>query len=169
MTPLAPITTCGICKAQFDGGVEIIGKPNARIEVLLMKLGAHVSTAHPRDIVNLATRAGVLMEMLLLDNFTSTDEGFKSHRDRIRWQIHQQTLNARFSDESLREQCNALAVRMVDTVVRLDHYAEGMVAHENDVAEAFSKILYEVMASVRDALEEPNRYAPDAPKVELVS
>lgn len=155
---LAPITTCVHCGARFDGGVEIIGKPTARVEALLMKLGSHMNTKHAEHVVPLEINGAAYMGMLFLSNFKSTDAALNLERDRQRWQVHQQTLNARFSDESLLQQCKALAKRIYDVS---DGCGPG-------VSEDIAQMLYEAMASVRDALEEPNRYAPEK-REQLVS
>jgi hypothetical protein len=153
---LAPTTTCVHCSEHFDGGAEIIGQPTARLEVLLKKLGSHIQKKHPdpEQAQQLAMYGAALMEMLFLrKNFTSTDPGLIQHRDQMRWNIHQQTLNARFSDESLREQCATLATRLMDEA--LDIPVTGVTQFQNIVRE----ILFDVFTGMRNDLEEPNKYA----------
>lgn len=146
---LSPITTCKHCNERFDGGVAIIGQPSKRMQDLLMKLGSHMNTKHPDHARSLDIYGAAFMGFMFLLNFKTTDEELGLHRDRLRWQIHQQTLNARFSDESLREQCKRLAASVLK-VVYDEHF---------DADVDLPRVLYEAMSSVRDALEEPNRYA----------
>jgi hypothetical protein len=159
-TPIAPITTCKHCNMRFDGGLEIIGRPNARMEALLMKLGSHMHKAHPQHAQALNLHGAAFMGMLFLMNFKSTDAELNKQRDQARWQIHQQTLNARFSDESLWEQCTALTQRLGD--------AFDETVSNDEARTIINDMLFEVVKSIRDALEEPNRY-PEAKAEQLVS
>lgn len=102
-------TTCRHCGAAFDGGVEIIGQPGARLASLLHQLGSHMNTAHPEHAETMGVIGADFMGWLFLMNFKSADEQLNLYCDQRRWHIHQQTLSARFSDESLKEQCEKLA------------------------------------------------------------
>jgi hypothetical protein len=161
---VARTTTCKHCGQTFDGGVEIIGRPNARMESLLLKLGSHMNTKHPEHARYLQLQGASYLGLVFLTNFNSTDAELHLQRDRHRWEIHQQTLNARFSDESLRKQCMALMERIADAVD--DNLGEECVS--KNARELVAAMLLEAMTSVRDALEEPNRYS-EAKTEELVS
>ena len=161
----APITTCKHCGQTFDGGVEIIGRPNARMEALLLKLGSHMNTKHPEHARYLQMQGASYLGLVFLTNFKSTDPELNLQRDRHRWEIHQQTLNARFSDESLREQCGTLALALADSI-KDDNDNQ---RYRDVIAATFMPIILEAMTSVRDALEEPNRYATVEPEKQLVS
>jgi hypothetical protein len=159
---LAPVTTCLHCSERFDGGVEIIGRPSARMEALLMKLGSHMNTKHPEHAQALGLHGAAFMGLLFLKNFKSTDAELNLHRDQMRWQIHQQTLNARFSDESLREQCSALAARLVCLMVDADAIHETRAKRLNRLQNQYDGVLLEVFTGIRNDLEEPGKYAVNA-------
>ncbi len=161
------ITTCKHCAATFDGGVEIVGRPNARLEALLRKLGSHMNTKHPEHVIPLEINGAAYMGMLFLSNFKSTDAKLNEERDRQRWQIHQQTLNARFSDESLKEQCIKLAGSLQQDLADLAIHHDYVIPDEA-MRQSFARIIIEAMTSIRDVLEEPNRYAEAKPE-QLVS
>lgn len=149
------ITTCKHCNERFDGGVEIIGQPGARLASLLHKLGSHMNTKHPELAQGMGVIGADFMGWLFLANFKSTDEKLNLYCDQRRWHIHQQTLAARFSDESLREQCAALAETLLQRIrwTDSDHIDLDATAHQFTIA------LLESFTSVRDALEEPHRYS----------
>ncbi len=152
MIQVTDLTECLLCGEKFTGPrIAIIGKPAARLEQLLISLGSHLNTKHPAEAQALDLHGAAYIGMLFLRNFKSTDQQLNQQRDRLRWQIHQQTLNARFSDESLREQCGALAMRLIES---FDN-DEGCP----DIAQRFTPILIEVFTGMRDVLEEPNKYA----------
>jgi hypothetical protein len=130
------------------------------MEALLLKLGSHMNTKHPEHARYLQMQGASYLGLVFLTNFKSTDAELNLQRDRHRWEIHQQTLNARFSDGSLLTQCDELASRLYDHAVLSPNAGEGVAA--------IRKILLEAMTSVRDALEEPNRYA-EAKAEQLVS
>ncbi len=158
------VTTCKHCKASFDGGVEIVGRPNARMEALLMKLGSHMNTAHPEHAQMQGVIGASFMGWLFLANYNSTDEGLNLYRDQARWQVHQQTLNARFSDEKLKEHSAELARRFV---LMCDEDSCNDI-HVDTTQRRIYDILLEAVTSIRDTLEEPNRYA-EAKAEQLVS
>lgn len=146
------MTTCRHCGAAFDGGVEIIGQPGARLASLLHQLGSHMNTAHPEHAEAMGVVGADFMGWLFLANFQSADEQLNLYCDQRRWHIHRQTLGARFSDESLREQSEALASRLFDHVV----LSRGST---DDAMVFLQTILLEVFTGMRDALEEPHRYS----------
>jgi hypothetical protein len=161
---LATLTQCKLCGERFNAGVAIIGKPNARKEELLMQLGSHVNLKHPQQAQMLAIDGAAFMGMIFLMLFDSTDEEVTEEKDRTRWHIHQKTLIARFSDESLEEQCRALSRKLVDLVSRPDICTGTMVSREELLRSAFECILIDVFTGMRDVLEEPNRY-PTEPQL----
>jgi len=168
MNELADITTC-FCGQKFTGPrLQVIGEPNARLRKYIEGLSQHFQEKHPDVARAMDAQALFYCGWLFLRNFRTTDPELKAERDRKRWEVHQQTLNARFSDESLTAQCRNLSQRLVDTVAALDHAAEGMVAHEDIVRSALECILIEVFTGMRNDLEEPGKYAEEK-AVELVT
>ena len=152
-TPLTDITECRLCGATFTGPrIAIVGRPDARIQALLESLGSHLNLKHPQQAQAMNINGAAYMGLLFMMHFKSTDAELNSQRDILRWQIHQMTLNARFSDESLKTLCDALALRLLDCPTR----------------ETARSILLEVFTGMRDVLEEPNRYAVSKPE-QLVS
>ena len=147
------ITVCKHCNERFDGGVEIIGQPGARLASLLQKLGSHMNTKHPELAQGMGVIGADFMGWLFLANFKSTDETLNLYCDQRRWHIHQQTLAARFSDESLREQCFSLATKMVALTPA---YSPDEIRNQHS---AFLPLLLEVFTGMRNDLEEPHRYS----------
>jgi hypothetical protein len=157
-------TICKHCGERFSGPrIEVIGQPEARLQAYLQVLSKHFYEKHPQQAQMMDIHTAIYSGLLFLMNFKTTDKELNGKRDQLRWTIHQQTLNARFSDASLTAQCRELSRKLVDTVSALDHNAEGMVAHEDLVRAAFEVILIEVFTGMRNDLEEPGKYAVEQP------
>jgi hypothetical protein len=142
------MTTCKHCGASFDGGVEIIGQPGARLATLLHKLGSHMNKQHPEHAEAMGVIGADFMGWLFLTNYTSTDEKVNLYWDQRRWHIHQQTLNARFSDESLKMWSGLVADKIIRQGVTDPRVVCAMV--------------YEALIDMRTRLEETNRYSDQA-------
>jgi hypothetical protein len=142
------ITTCKHCNASFDGGVEIVGQPGARLATLLHKLGSHMNKQHPEHAQAMGIIGADFMGWLFLANFKSADEQLNLYCDQRRWHIHQQTFHARFSDGELKNWSDSVA----DDVMRLGD-ANPQAARE---------LIYQAMIYMRERLEEPNRYSAQA-------
>jgi hypothetical protein len=160
---LADITTCVHCGQKFTHPrITIIGAPKARLDNYMAGLAKHLVEKHPEIGEQMVPLGSTFMELLFLRNFKTTDPELNEQQDRVRWQIHQQTLKARYPDENLIAQCRYLSQRLVDTMAELDNEAPGMVAHGDLVRSAYECILIEVVTAIRDALEEPGKYGTAA-------
>lgn len=110
-----------------------------------------MNTKHPELAQGMGVIGADFMGWLFLANFKSTDEKLNLYCDQRRWHIHQQTLAARFSDESLKNECSELASRIFDNVA--------LAGTTDDTVSRIERMILEAMTSVRDALEEPHRYS----------
>jgi hypothetical protein len=147
-------TTCKHCGEKFSGPrIEILGQPEARLQAYIQILSKHFYECHPREAQMMDIHTAIYSGLLFLMNFKTTDRELNEKRDQLRWTIHQQTLNARFSDESLKKQCSELASTLFKRVPHFEgaHEAVGLLGE-------FHQILLEVFTGMRDALEEPRKY-----------
>jgi hypothetical protein len=172
---LADITTCLVpvpipgmpgqfkpCGQKFSAPrVAIIGDDKARLNSYLEGLSKHLGAKHP-EVGQMMVQAGAaFMEMLFLRNFKTTDPELSEQQDRMRWQVHQQTLKARYPDENLNAQVDDLAIELVLTST-MEEGDAGFSARK----EAYVFLLTEAFRSIRDALEEPGKYpVPGSEKV----
>lgn len=171
---LADITTCMVpvpiagmpgqfkpCGQKFSAPrVSIIGQTDARLNNYLTGLSKHLGAQHPEVGLQMAQHGAAFMELLFLRNFKTTDPELSEQQDRVRWQVHQQTLKARYPDENIDEQALALAHQIVD--MRL---TEEMGLNVYGAA----MLIQQAFTAIRDALEEPGKYAtPEQPSKVLV-
>lgn len=176
---LADITTCMVpvplpgvpgsykpCGQKFTSHrVPIIGEDkNARLHKYLSGLAKHLSEKHPDLGLQMAQHGAAFMEMLFLRNFKTTDPELSEQQDRVRWQVHQQTLKARYPDENLREQADSVAEWLVGRTLDYCPSLDQTKIFEK-IKSVYCKHLIEAFTSIRDALEEPNKYAPPSPVV----
>jgi hypothetical protein len=178
---LADITTCMVpvpipgmpghfkpCGQKFSAPrIAIIGDDKARLNSYLEGLAKHLGTKHP-EVGQMMVQAGAaFMEMLFLRNFKTTDPELSDQQDRMRWQVHQQTLKARYPDENIYTQADWLALALARSLPQLAD--EDLFSYEGtaaELAERFTPLLTEAFVSIRDALEEPGKYpAPGSEKV----
>lgn len=178
---LADITTCMVpvplpgvpgsykpCGQKFTSHrVPIIGEDkNARLHKYLSGLAKHLSEKHPDLGLQMAQHGAAFMEMLFLRNFKTTDPELSEQQDRVRWQVHQQTLKARYPDENIDLQAYDLADRLLINLVDAESATGiGREKLEDRLRREFAELLVEAFTSIRDALEEPNKYAPPSPVV----
>ena len=92
----------------------------------------HLHAKHPQVGVMMTQHGAAFMELLFLRNFKTTDPELTEMQDRVRWQIHQQTLKARYPDENLKEQAEELARRLAMQIrARTDR--RGILEHNIDL------------------------------------
>jgi hypothetical protein len=149
-------TICKHCGERFSGPrIEVIGQPEARLQAYLQILSKHFYEKHPQQAQMMDIHTAIYSGLLFLMNFKTTDKELNGKRDQLRWTIHQQTLNARFSDESLKEQCTTL---MFKVVAMVEPYGQGTTEWD-----ALHALLLEVFTGMRNDLEEPGKYAVEQP------
>lgn len=155
---MTDITECLICGQKFTGPrIEIIGKPGARLQELLTSLSQHLHGKHPEHGRAMELRGGEFMGLLFMMNFKTTDQELTKKQDEFRWQIHQQTLNARIPDEKLKESCMRLAKKLI-AIERIMADRNNRVVINAELETAFANELIDVFTGIRDELQEPNRY-----------
>lgn len=153
--PTKPNTRCG---AKFVGPQHLMigGSGNgqgSRMAGLLEKLVKHLVELHPRVMGDVILQGEQYKGLLMMMNFTTTDREFQEQRNYYRWSVHQQTLNARLTDEKLRAAALEIAA---DVMVEDD---ERSIAHSIEVE----------LRTIRDALQEPVEPPnPLAPKLQTL-
>jgi len=155
MSDLAGITTCLLCGVSFAGPrVAIIGAHNGSgFEQLMQALGAHLKQKHPEQGQIMMQNGAAFMEWLFLGNFKTTDAELSKQRDFVRWQVHQQTIKARWPDEQVREQCAELAESLLQCVRWTDDHID-----VDESAYQFTQKLIEAFTGIRETLEERGKY-----------
>lgn len=156
--PLADITTCVHCGQKFSHPrLTIIGDNRARLNSYMKGLNDHLASKHPDLGMQMAQHGMAFMEMLFLMNFRTTDPELSEQQDRVRWQVHQQTLKARYPDENLKTQASELAAMLLDAI-RLTDYEHDGIVDDGETSDRFKLLVTEAFLSIRDALEEPGKY-----------
>jgi hypothetical protein len=154
---IAGITTCTLsnaegkpCGQKFAGPMHLVIGPNApsRMAALLEKLVQHLAKAHPENFKAMLLEAQQYQGLLFMMAFQSTDTEFREQQNYYRWCVHQQTLNARLSDEKLR-----LAAAAVTEAAIHDWRAD--VDLKEDLKMHVSRRIEIALRDLRDALQEP--------------
>lgn len=157
---LADITTCLHCGQKFSSPrVTIIGQPTARLEQYLEALAKHLQEKHPQRGMIMAQHGAAFMELVFLRNFKTTDPELSEQQDRVRWQIHQQTLKARYPDENVKEQALGLSSILLNAI----RWTDDDHIDVDQTGALFAARLTEAFTSIRDALEEPGKYSDPNP------
>ena len=152
---LADITTCVHCGQKFSHPrLTIIGDDKARLNSYMKGLNDHIAKKHPELGLQMAQTGMAFMELLFLRNFRTTDPELYEQQDRVRWQVHQQTLKARYPDENLTAQCHDLA----DLLISKLRWTDDDYVDTDETSALFAATLIEACRSIRDALEEPGKY-----------
>jgi len=161
---LADLTTCLHCGQKFSHPrLTIIGDNNARLNSYLKGLNDHLASKHPELGMQMAQHGMAFMEMLFLRNFRTTDPELSEQQDRVRWQVHQQTLKARYPDENLEQQAAGLAGRLIELMLECEQATDDDSELEDVAKNAMTSVIAEAFTSIRDALEEPGKYPAPVP------
>jgi hypothetical protein len=163
---LADITTCVHCGQKFSHPrLTIIGENKARLNSYMKGLNDHLAQKHPDLGLQMAQHGMAFMEMIFLRNFRTTDPELSEQQDRVRWQIHQQTLKARYPDDNLEQQCEDLAVEITKLFIPIDKVPDtlGSINFAEKASEV-AGVLVKAFTSIRDALEEPGKYPVPVPE-----
>jgi hypothetical protein len=153
MSLLTSLTTCTLCGESFPipPSVHIVGsKTDAKAEAHFKQLASHLNTKHPHAAQAIAIKGTEFMGLLYLMSFKTTDEALIEERDRLRWQIHQQTLKSRWPDENIDHQAFATVRDIFD---RLSY-----AAVDGEEFKATYDVLKRAFTGIRDALEERGKY-----------
>lgn len=173
---IASILTCKLCSKKMAGPSLIIGPgQNGRVGQFMQQLAAHIMKDHPREYAYLEQKHLEFNGLQMLMQYTTTDSSLRFQRDWLRWQIHQQTLNARIPDEKIEEQSRQLAETIVDLVLAYEASARLAAStsrpgkpYEFDPAPArkyAAEKIAEVVKVLRDALQEPTEPRPSTPQL----
>lgn len=162
---IAGVARCKLCGRAFAGSSGfIIGQDNnGRIQGYLQKLAGHLQEAHSEIMGAVALRALEFQGMLMLLNYSLSDPQLNKQRDQLRWQIHQQTLNARIPNEKLLEKSKHFAMSLTDTFLSVCT-PEQQAALQNFIPQLRSEaceLIKQLVTMLRDELEEPNKYPPN--------
>ncbi len=171
---LADITTCIVpvpirelpgqykpCGQKFSSPrITVLGDSKARLNSYMEGLAKHLHDKHPVIGQIMVQHGAAFMEMLFLRNFTTTDPELSEQQDRMRWQVHQQTLKARYPDENLEEQAHQLTMAIWKIVCMFG--TPDLNPSENKCTEMVDAKIAEAFRSIRDALEEADKYIPAA-------
>ena len=167
--PKIPGTVCG---AKFVGPQHLVisgalGNGQQTLQQscltgLLEKLVKHLVEQHPRVMGEVILQGEQYKGLLMMLNFSTTDKEFQEQRNYYRWSVHQQTLNARLTDERL-----GLAVA-VGVAAALDEW-NSIVAGQKELELIIGRDVERMMRDLRDALQEPVEPPnPLAPKVQTL-
>lgn len=156
-------TKCRLCgyvfpPELFQSATLLLDNPQAKaqqVQQAMMPLVEHLSKFHNEGLAlspgagrttvsqnksymsMIELQAATYRGLLVMMAFDVSDELIDKQRDYLRWQIHQQTMRARVSDERIRERaisfCNTADFSSIDDLVKL-------------------------LTEMRDSLEERDRY-----------
>lgn len=158
MSALASLSTCLICGQTFTGpSALIIGEKTKSAERTIAMLTEHLGKAHPEHVKAMHIKGLEFVGLMYLMNFKTSDEELTAERDRLRWQIHQKTLKARYPDENLKAQAEALAHKLQQDLAELSIHHDYAIP-DTAMHASFAAILIEAFTGIRDALEEPGKY-----------
>jgi hypothetical protein len=155
---IASVMTCKLCFKKLAGPALIVGPgQSGRVGEFLQKVAAHIMQAHPQEYKYLEQKHLEFNGLQMLMQYTTNDPSLRFQRDWLRWQIHQQTLNARIPDEKIEEQSRQLAVSIVDAVLAdFCDRARTHTAYESNSAKKYAaEKIAEVIRVLRDSLQEP--------------
>lgn len=160
---IAGITECRICGRKFAGPAAIV-LGQTRSMSLLEKMQRHIEEAHPDHEKAISIVAGQYVGLLRFMNYKTSDSGLARQGDMLRWAIHQQTIAARISDETIKTKTAELAERLVGELLttmadtqRLN--TAGDVADmEASMRAIVQSRVAEIITGMRDVMQEPGKY-----------
>ena len=151
MSELAMTVKCTHCHRIFAGpSMLIVGRKldahNNRIAQFVQKLTEHMFTEHRQEAQQVLLEGNEYQGMLILSNFTTEDKSMKEQFDVVRWKVHQKTLQARFTDADIESWVGQVLPELMS------------LAQMNDKG-TLQRNLVGMLQSIRDRLEEPNKYS----------
>jgi hypothetical protein len=169
MSEIAGITVCNLCGKRFAGPMTVaVGHHNGRLEWYLKKLVDHFNTEHVEQSRAIELRGLEYTGMLRMMNFKTGDAEIARQCDFLRWQIHQQTLYGRMSDENLTAATAELTAHLIDSVIAVMITAaekhggidvpELVASTKAQLAEEIARQIRPEFEGLRNALEEPGKY-----------
>ena len=149
MTELAMTAKCRTCGRLFAGPqLVVVGKgvdaPNNRLMQFMEKLSSHVESHKSiTDEINL----GVLeyRGWRILSEYDSTNADLLMQFDVYRWGLHQKTIGGRYTDAQIEQWVGQIIPQLLT------------LADMRDIP-TLTKNLCGMLQSMRDRLEEPDKY-----------
>lgn len=150
ISQIAGITTCRHCDKKFVGPAGLLitadNRNAGRVAQLAIKLLEHLQKDHAQ-IFAAAALAGMQMNSLaVMSNFATTDQEFTHERDKLRWEIHQRTLAASFTDESLSAAADIAAEELANDLAEVD---------DREFKRKVAEVVLREFKTIRNALQEP--------------
>ena len=167
VSQIAGITTCRHCQKNFVGPAGMLittdGRNADRVTQLVKALLEHLTKEHPNELMQANIAAMQFNSLQIMLNFSTTDQAFNEARNMLRWEVHQRTLSASFSDEALKKGAQAAALEIASRSQDAGPESEHHASLEALIAEVIEREL----RAVRNALQEPEPPKPAAdPKQE---
>lgn len=163
---IAGITECRICGRKFAGPAAII-LGQTRSMSLLEKMQRHIEEAHPDHEKAISIVAGQYVGLLRFMNYKTSDSGLARQGDMLRWAIHQQTIAARISDETIKTKTAELAKVLAKAImarVRIAQTVDEVLANLDsavvlqDIGDLIQHHVAEIITGMRDVMQEPGKY-----------
>ena len=154
MHEIATAVTCKLCGKIFTthGAMVIVpGQKNSRIEQFNVSLALHLINGHPQHNKALEEKALEFLGMLRLQNYIIKDKTLRDSRDRLRWSVHQATLNASFSDEKIEAFCDMMSTRCKEIMTDPN-------VPDAERVPMIKGLMGDILLEVRNELQEPGRY-----------
>lgn len=164
---IAGLTHCKHCNMEFVGpSIVVIGQPaqHGRLAAYLQKLHEHIETAHPAEYRNAVINTAAYRGLEVMMHYRTTDKELRDQRDKLRWAIHQATLNARISDAALKRKTAELTTELIQLLYPQPGNDVSNV--EQSTGERYAIAHDKIMAVItwlRDELEEPGKYGMSNP------
>jgi len=171
---IASVLTCKLCTHKIAGPAGLVIGPgqSSRVGQFMESLTAHLAQAHPKQFEVLQQKALEFFGLNCIMQYVTQDDRVRYQRDWLRWQIHQVTLNARYTDEKLGLMAAHFAGEMVDeTIEALMHAMQA--ADSGNLRNVFGRAgvnikagvgakLVEIVTTIRNELQEPTEPQPPA-------
>jgi hypothetical protein len=143
---LALPARCNLCDQTFYGPrLTFVGRPHGRQPQFLEQLAQHIFTDHKDVAEGIALGAGEYQGMFIMSQFSTDDPELVNQLDIARWNVHQKTLKMRVSDQMIAD-CVAGILPDVLTMAQMGD------------TEGLTRNLTGLLMSMREKLEEPNKY-----------
>lgn len=143
----ARCTKCG--KMMVGSSIPLLGQDfgavNGQVKKFLEKLGKHVITEHAEDAAGIQAGAMEYQGMMIMSLYEMHSDDLKLALDASRWNLHQKTLNQRFTDQQI-----------TDWVDQVLPDLKTLVQMGDD--QTLRRNLTGMLQSMRDRLEEPGKY-----------
>lgn len=154
MPELAMSARCTKCGKMIVGStIPILGKNfdavNGHARAFVEKLGKHVMSEHQEDAAGIQMGAMEYQGMMIMSLYEMHSENLKLALDAARWNLHQKTLNQRFTDQQI-----------ADWVDQVLPDLKTLVQMGDD--QTLKRNLTGMLQSMRDRLEEPGKYTFNA-------